>query len=190
MKKVVQFFVPFAIIVAFAGLQNMLVTKEVLPPLATGEMTTPINTNVPGLEPLTGEALAKEQRLHEQFAREAAEETLRVRERKTAAEEALVNSYAKDWRELNPFPVGVARNRVKANALAIVCPKPVDLERALNLHNARRSDQALGLGCRYVREREQGVRLQQISNMQEILFDTVDGSRSYWGYVSHFAWEP
>jgi hypothetical protein len=84
----------------------------------------------------------------------------------------------------------VARNRVTAKTLVIVCPRLLDLERALNLHNAKRPDQALGLGCRYVREGEQGVRLRQVNNMQEILFDTTDGSRSYWGYVSHFVWEP
>ncbi|TPE63094.1 hypothetical protein FJQ54_04410 [Sandaracinobacter neustonicus] len=134
--------------------------------------------------------MAKEQQLHEKFAREAAEEASHVRERKAAAEEALASSNEKDWRGVNPLPVSVAKGRVTAKAMVIVCPEFFDLERALNLHNARRSDQALALGCRYVREGEQGVRLQQVGNMQEILFDTDEGSRSYWGYVSHFVWEP
>ncbi|TNF03804.1 MAG: hypothetical protein EP321_09005 [Sphingomonadales bacterium] len=190
LKKVAQFFVPFAIIAAFVGLKNFFGTEDTSRPLAAGEMTTPMNTDVPGLEPLTGEALIKERRLHEEFTREATEEAKRVHERKAAAEEALANSSVRDWRGVNPLPVQVDRNRVTAKSTAIVCPKLFDLERALNLHNARRSDQALALGCRYLREGEQGVRLQQVGNMQEILFDTANGSQSYWGYVSHFVWEP
>jgi hypothetical protein len=190
LKKVALFFVLLVIIVAIIGSRDDSGTEEASRPLAAGEMTTPINTDVSGLEPLTGEALAEEQRLHEQFAREAAEEAARVRERKAAAEEALANSRAKDWRGVNPLPVSVARNRVTAKTMVIVCPQLLDLERALNLHNAKRPDQALALGCRYVRQGEQGVRLQQLNNLQEILFDTVDGRRSYWGFVAHFVWEP
>lgn len=190
LKKVALLFVLLVIIVAIIGSRDNSGTKEASRPLAAGEVTTPINTDVPGLEPLTGEALAEEQRLHERFAREAAEEAARVRERKAAAEEELANARAKDWRGVNPLPVGVAGNRVTAKTQVIVCPQLFDLERAINLHNAKRSDQALALGCRYIREGEQGVRLQQVSNMQEILFDTAGGSQSYWGYVSHFTWEP
>lgn len=189
LKKVALFFVLLVIIVAIFGSRDDSETEEASRPLAAGEMTTPINTDVPGLEPLTGKALAEEQRLHEQFAREAAEEAARVRERKAAAEEALANSGAKDWRAVNPLPVKVARNRVTAKTQVIVCPQLIDLERAVNLHNAKRSDQALSLGCRYVREGEQGVRIQQVGSLQEILFDTADGSRSCWGYVPHFVWE-
>lgn len=190
LKKVALFFVLLVIILFIIGSRDDSATEQASRPLAAGEMTAPINTNVPGLESLTGEALAEEQRLHEQFAREAAEEAARVRERKVAAEEALANSRAKDWRGVNPLPVSVARNRVTAKATAIVCPQLLDLERAVNLHNAKRSDQTLALGCRYVRENEQGVRLQQVGSLQEILFDTANGRRSYWGYVSHFVWEP
>ena len=190
LKKIALFFVPFVIIAALVGLRNISETQKATRPLAAGERTTPINTDVPGLKPLTGEAVAEEQLLHEQFAREAAEEAARVRERKAVAEEALANSHAKDRRGVNPFPISVARNRVTSKTLAIVCPQLLDLERAVHLHNAKRSDQALALGCRYVREGEQGVRLQQVGSLQEILFDTANGSRSYWGYVSHFVWEP
>lgn len=190
LKRFALFFVLLVIILAIIGSQDDSGRREASRPLAAGERTTPINTDVPGLEPLTGEALAEEQRLHEQFAREAAEAAARVRERKVAAEEALANSRAKDWRGVNPLPVNVARNRVTAKTQAIVCPQLFDLERAINLHNAKRSDQALALGCRYVLEGEQGVRIQQAGNLQEILFDTANGSRSYWGYVSHFVWEP
>ena len=190
LKKAALFFVLLATIVAIIGSGDDSGTEEASRPLAAGEMTTPINTDVPGLEPLTGEALAEEQRLHEQFAREAAEEAARARARKVAAEEELANARAKDWRGVNPLPVSVARNRVTAKSQVIVCPQFLDLERAVNLHNAKRSDQALALGCRYVREGEQGVRLQQVGSLQEILFDTANGSRSYWGYVSHFVWEP
>ncbi|GEM_PF-2910821 len=190
LKKVALFFVLLVIILIIIGSRADSGTEKASRPLAAGEMTTPINTNVAGLEPLTGEALAEEQRLHEQFAREAAEEAARVRERKVAAEEALARSGAQDWRGVNPLPVSVSRNRVTAKTMVIVCPQLTDLERALNLHNAKRSDQALALGCRYIREGEQGVRIQQISNLQEILFDTDNGSRPYWGYVPHFVWEP
>ena len=190
LKKVAQFFVPFAILAAIVGLRNMLATKEGSRPLANGEMTTPINTDVEGLEPLTGEALLREQRLHEKFVREAAEEAARVRARKAATEEALASSHYEDPRGVNPLPVNVSRNRVTAKSMALVCPNVSDLERSISLHNARRSDQAMALGCRYVLQGEQGVRLQQVGNMQEILFDTVDGSQPYWGYVLHFVWEP
>lgn len=189
LKKVALSFVLLVIILAIIGSRDDSGTEKASRPLAAGEMTTPINTDVAGLEPLTGEVLAEEQRLHEQFAREAAEEAARVRERKAAAEEALASSRTKDWRGVNPLPVSVARNRVTAKTLVIVCPQLLDLERALNLHNARRPDQALALGCRYVREGEQGVRLQQVGNLQEILFDTANGRHSYWGYVPHFVWE-
>lgn len=89
LKKVALFFVLLVIILIIIGSRADSGTEKASRPLAAGEMTTPINTNVAGLEPLTGEALAEEQRLHEQFAREAAEEAARVRERKVAAEEAL-----------------------------------------------------------------------------------------------------
>jgi hypothetical protein len=94
-----------------------------------------------------------------------------------------------DPKGVNPLPVKVARNRVTAKHLAIVCPRITDLERGLNLHNARRVDTALGLGCRYLRPGEQGVRIQTLGNMQELLFDTAKGEVSYWGYISHFTWE-
>jgi hypothetical protein len=94
-----------------------------------------------------------------------------------------------DPKGVNPLPVSVARNRVTSKALSIVCPTPSNLERGLNLHNAKRVDVALGLGCRYVRPGEQGVRLRTIGNMQEILFEKPEGSESYWGYVSHFVYE-
>lgn len=190
LKKVALLFVLLVVVMAIVGSGEDSEPEKAPRPLAAGEMTTPLYLDVPGLEPLTGDALAKEQRLHEQFAREAAEEAARVRERKAAAEAELANARAKDWRGVNPLPVRVARNRVTAKAQVIVCPQLFDLERAVNLHNAKRSDQALAMGCRYVREGEQGVRIQQVSNMQEILFDTANGSQSYWGYVPHFVWEP
>lgn len=95
-----------------------------------------------------------------------------------------------DPKGVNPLPISVARNRVTSKHLAIVCPGISDLERGLNLHNAKRVDQVLALGCRYLRPGEQGVRIQTVGNMQEIVFDTREGSVSYWGYKGHFVWEP
>ena len=94
-----------------------------------------------------------------------------------------------DPKGVNPLPVSVARHRVTSKALSIVCPTPSNLERGLSLHNAKRVDVALDLGCRYVRPGEQGVRLRTIGNMQEILFEKPEGALSYWGYVSHFVYE-
>lgn len=103
---------------------------------------------------------------------------------------ATTSAVSPDPKGVNPLPISVARNRVTSKHLAIVCPSIFDLERGLNLHNAKRVDQALALGCRYLRPGEQGVRIQTVGNTQEIMFDTREGSVSYWGYKAHFVWEP
>ncbi len=58
LKKVALLFVLLVIIVAIIGSRDDSGTEETSRPLAAGEMTTPINTDVAGIEPLTGEALS------------------------------------------------------------------------------------------------------------------------------------
>lgn len=87
---------------------------------------------------------------------------------------------------LNPLKVDNSTHRVSAKFQTFVCPNPVDLERAVALHNTGKVDRMTEMGCRYVSDGDQGVQLDRIGRTHEILFETSNGSVELWGFEGHF----
>lgn len=87
---------------------------------------------------------------------------------------------------LNPLKVNDSTHRVTAKFQTFVCPNPIDLERAVALHNTGKVDRMAELGCRYLSKGDQGVQLDRIGRAHEILFETDNGSVELWGLEGHY----
>lgn len=87
---------------------------------------------------------------------------------------------------LNPLKVESSTHRVTAKFQTFVCPNPIDLERAVALHNTGKVERMAAMGCRYLSAGDQGVRLVRIGRTQELLFETASGSVELWGFEGHY----